>query len=910
MRAWMTSTRTARRDLSIRGALLLGSGVLAGLPIAAPQELPARLLVPRQASVALGRTSPAPFECTTPTVFLAQGTPSQLYDSLYGSGSTTFAKIGPTSSWTYNGMGYDPTNRFLYGISMKGSGSKYPVGHLLKIDNAGSVADLGALSGDSYLSANGATNGAFGSSSHLWVTSPGDKNVDETDVSSTPPKILKKLTMSTTWDPKDFTFDDGFMWGLATVSSTTKVFRLNLSTGRISTYAAPAGITPSLFGGAWTYGNGNLGFNGNSTGDVYQVSVTNPSTTPTFKLVSTYTGPTTSSQDDAAACVPPNVDLALMQTGPATVAAGSTIAWTLKVSNNGPGNSSGYVMNDTVPTGVTAVASTSPGCEVSGNDVNCTEGELGKGKAATYIVTGSAPTTVGTCITNAATVTGNEKDPSPSNNTSSVKTCTTAAPSILEGVVSVTSDEEGDCATLTSGGVDCWGNGALGQLGNGQFYTTGNEGSAVPVQVVGVGGKGALTGVAGLASSGGNYCALLTSGEVDCWGFGQYGQLGNGQFYTTGNEGSAAPVQVEGVGGSGLLTGVVRLASGRGLWGFCALLTSGGVDCWGNDEFGQLGNGTYDRSAPYGSAVPDKVEGVGGTGTLTGISSLSDNYGTNCAILTSGGLDCWGAGWVGTGGFPTPVPVEGVGGKGTLTGVASLTASLGDATFVSLCATLTSGDVDCWGWGQDGELGNGVFYSFGDAAPVQVEGVGGTGVLTGVASLSDTGDGFCALLTSGGVDCWGAGTNGQLGNGGFSNSAVPVRVEGSGGTGTLAGVAGITGSWNGLTYCARLTSGGVDCWGSGEQGELGNGQFYATSPNGSAVPVEVEGAKGSGTLGHVAGLTVEDYDETSYCARLTSTAVDCWGSGQYGQLGDGNFYPTSPYGSAVPVEVKAAQATA
>ncbi len=120
----------------------------------------------------------------------------------------------------------------------------------------------------------------------------------------------------------------------------------------------------------------------------------------------------------------------------------------------------------------------------------------------------------------------------------------------LSGVASVASDGGGYCAVLTSGGVDCWGYGAEGELGDGKFYRSGNDGCATPVLVVGFGGAGSLSGVAGVVSDGGGYCGLLTSGGVDCWGFGYEGGLGDGTFYT-----SATPVQVVGVGGAGLSRG-------------------------------------------------------------------------------------------------------------------------------------------------------------------------------------------------------------------------------------------------------------------------------------------------------------------------------------------------------------------
>jgi hypothetical protein len=115
---------------------------------------------------------------------------------------------------------------------------------------------------------------------------------------------------------------------------------------------------------------------------------------------------------------------------------------------------------------------------------------------------------------------------------------------MLSGVASLATDDTGYCAVLTSGGVDCWGTGNYGQLGDGIFYTTGNDGSATPVQVLGLGGTGTLSGAASLASDYNRYCAVLTSGSVDCWGYGYDGELGNGIFYTTGNRGSATPVQV------------------------------------------------------------------------------------------------------------------------------------------------------------------------------------------------------------------------------------------------------------------------------------------------------------------------------------------------------------------------------
>jgi alpha-tubulin suppressor-like RCC1 family protein len=402
----------------------------------------------------------------------------------------------------------------------------------------------------------------------------------------------------------------------------------------------------------------------------------------------------------------------------------------------------------------------------------------------------------------------------------------------LTSVASLGSDGQGICAVLTSGGVDCWGYGGDGELGNGSYAD-----SAIPVKVKGLGGSGTLTGVASLASFRGfpsstSYCALLTSGHVDCWGFGPYGQLGNGVFYTTGNEGSDVPVAVKAVGGAGTLTGVSSLdtmSTGAGVTSYCAVLVTGGADCWGDGTYGQLGDGKLYTTGNQGSDVPVKVKGTGGSGTLTGAASLTDGFLAFCAVLTSGGVDCWGAeddGQLGNGALSgqtaVPVKVKSVGGSGTLTGVSSLTTQDTE----SFCALLTSGRVDCWG-SQSGGTG-----SEPSTVPVKVKGLGGSGTLAGVASLASTSGIFptatyCAVLTSGGADCWGDGGDGQLGNGSYGGtsgaSTVPVKVKGVGGSGTLAGVVTVRGSLADANFCAIVQSGAVDCWGYGQEGELGNG---------------------------------------------------------------------------------------
>jgi alpha-tubulin suppressor-like RCC1 family protein len=311
------------------------------------------------------------------------------------------------------------------------------------------------------------------------------------------------------------------------------------------------------------------------------------------------------------------------------------------------------------------------------------------------------------------------------------------------------------------------------------------------------------------------------------------------------------------------------------------------VDCWGYGPDGELGDGQFYSSSPFGSATPVQVVDVDGSGALSGVSSVTGGEDGYCALLGSGAVDCWGGGTT-----ATPVEMAGVGGNGVLSDVSSVTS---DATG-GYCALLATGGVVCWGSGANGELGNGQFSD--SATPVQVQAVSGNGALSAVSSMTSDQDGFCALLASGAVDCWGNGTYGILGDGQFSDSATPVQVEGIAGTGLLHHVSGLTSDGNG--FCAQLNSNEVECWGAGPDGDLGNSKFYAGKAMGSATPVQVDGVSGVGVLSGVASVMGSG---DGYCAQLASSEVDCWGAGDSGKLGNGQFYSTDPPGSATPVEV-------
>ena len=287
----------------------------------------------------------------------------------------------------------------------------------------------------------------------------------------------------------------------------------------------------------------------------------------------------------------------------------------------------------------------------------------------------------------------------------------------------------------------------------------------------------------------------------------------------------------------------------------CVLLTSGGVDCWGNNDSGQLGDGTTTDSL-----VPRPVKWI----TNATAMDFAEEHG--CAVLASGAVRCWGAGGLlgdGTANSSTrPVRVTGI------RSAVAVTAGSGHS-----CALLASGAVRCWGANPYGQLGNGS-AGYWSSLPVKVVGID-SAIALGLSWAHS-----CAVLASGAVQCWGYNFYGQLGNGTTTDSNVPVTVRGISSAKAVA-----TGDF---FNCALLADGTVQCWGHNGFGVLGDG---SSPPHAnSSVPVPVTG------ISTAVAITAGAFHA---CALLSNGSVVCWGYNIYGQLG---FVPTtSPSSSSTPV---------
>ena len=265
-------------------------------------------------------------------------------------------------------------------------------------------------------------------------------------------------------------------------------------------------------------------------------------------------------------------------------------------------------------------------------------------------------------------------------------------------LVAVAAGDAHTCAVTLAGEVMCWGNNKYGQLGVHSTETCSSISipcTRTPVAVPG------LSQVVAVAAGYGHSCALLSSGQLKCWGRNADGELGDGQV--CGAQ-CVMPIDVP-----NLQSGIRAIAADG--FGTCAITVGDALKCWGDNGVGQVGDGT----------TIDRHTAVDVVGLASGVVSVDVGAAHACAVVAGGGVKCWGSNHAGQLGNATasesslstvPVDVQAPGGS-LLTAMAA-PAAANNYT----CALSMIGSIHCWGANFFGQLGNGTTQPSTTAVPV------------------------------------------------------------------------------------------------------------------------------------------------------------------------------------------------
>ncbi|HEU5055552.1 MAG TPA: hypothetical protein VFU21_03480, partial [Kofleriaceae bacterium] len=307
-----------------------------------------------------------------------------------------------------------------------------------------------------------------------------------------------------------------------------------------------------------------------------------------------------------------------------------------------------------------------------------------------------------------------------------------------DGYRSVTVGEHTSC-DLTPDGAACWGRNPFGVLGRGD-----EEDSPRPVPVAGEHDFRQIS--AGPI----HVCALDAAGAAWCWGSNSTGQGGTGS--TEGPNLEPEPVT----------GGLVFVQISAGYDHTCAVAEGGAAYCWGNNGYGQLGNGVESDL----EVEPTPVAGGMSFRQISAANSFT------CAVTTEGDGTCWGLdslGQLGDGGEITGMTTSLSREPVALAGGLSLQMVSGGQQ--SACAVDQDGGGHCWGRNDVGRLGDD--SDVDSSSPVRVVG------LHEFETITTGGTHACGLTSDGAAFCWGANTDGQLGVAEPADlSRAPVPVSG------------------------------------------------------------------------------------------------------------------------------------
>jgi alpha-tubulin suppressor-like RCC1 family protein len=439
-----------------------------------------------------------------------------------------------------------------------------------------------------------------------------------------------------------------------------------------------------------------------------------------------------------------------------------------------------------------------------------------------------------------------------------------------------------------------------------QWVASIDDKSLAPASAGAGGGGGAGDPEVTLLAAGATFnCAVLQTGHVKCWGDNLAGELGLGDSMDRG----AAPMQM------GAQLPDVDLGAGRsaklvasGFDHVCAVLDDDELKCWGQNDFGQLGQGDTRSRGSMPGQLGGALRPVDlGHGRSARAIALGEQF--SCALLDDAEVKCWGINVDGTlglgdtetrGDFPgemgDDLPAVDLGAGRTAVAIACGAAHA--------CAILDDGALKCWGHNLYGELGQGDTATRGDGALPMGDGLLPIALGSGrtakfvAASQAHT----CAVLDDATVKCWGY-NDGRLGLGdtlprgvapGQMGDALPPVNLGPGRTArSISSLFSHT--------CVVLDDRQAKCWGSNGDGRLGVG----TLNDHGAEPGQMGAGLPEIDLGSSESAKAVAAGGEHTCALLGSGRVKCWGDAALGQLGLGDVISRggapNEMGDALPV---------
>ncbi len=360
-------------------------------------------------------------------------------------------------------------------------------------------------------------------------------------------------------------------------------------------------------------------------------------------------------------------------------------------------------------------------------------------------------------------------------------------------------------------------------------------------------------------------CAVLSDGGMRCWGRGLQGALGRGDELFVGN----------GFGPSVAEAGALALPAVRsftlGPASTCAVV-SDGMRCWGDNAAGGLGTGDFEERGGTPESAAALLSPIDFGADFVPVAAAIGAF-DGCALSDSGAVKCWGEGvmgypGVGSVGTPGDVSIAQIGPVSLGSNDAPFPVEAFDHGFTHVCA-LSGGNLRCWG-GPAAALGIGASEPLGDdeqpgTAPFVNQG-------WRVASFSTYSGHTCAISSDGELYCWGRNSEGQLGDGSTILQPVATNIFLDQGHIASRVAAGF------MHTCVLLTNGAVMCWGANGDGQLGRGDALA-GPRFArdAAFVNLGGVAHDITAGN-------DFN----CVVMRDGAVRCFGRGFFGSLGNGS----------------------